>query len=94
MRSYWENDIYKIVDSKREDSLVYKVQPEKSQDEKKRRAIHRNMPLPCEAILEDPKGFHLKKEKHKPKQVASHNFADNASDTESSENKFQWLTAI
>ena len=52
------------------------------------------MPLPCEAILEDPKGFHLKKEKHKPKQVASHNFADNASDTESSENKFQWLTAI
>ena len=82
------------MDCKRKDNLVYKIQPKKNQDEKKRRAVYRNMPLPCEAILEDPKGFHLKKEKHKPKQVASHKFADNASETKSSENKFQWLTAI
>ena len=82
------------MDCKRKDNLVYKIQPEKNQDEKKRRAVHRNMPLPCEAILEDPKRFHLKKEKHKPKQVASHKFADNAIETKSSENKFQWLTAI
>ena len=82
------------MDCKRKDNLVYKIQPEKNQDEKKRRAVYRNMPLPCEAILEDPKGFHLKKEKHKPKQVASHKFADNASEIKNSENKFQWLTAI
>ena len=31
--------------------------------------LHRNLFLPCEAILEEPEGFHLKKEKQKkPKQ--------------------------
>ena len=32
LRSYLENEIYKIVHCKREDSLLYKVQPEKIQD--------------------------------------------------------------
>ena len=81
------------MDCKGEDSLVYEVQ--KSQDGKKRRVLHRNMLLPCEAILEEPEGFHLNKEKHKkPKQVASHKFANNTSDTESSEDEFQGLTPI
>ena len=54
---------------------MYEVQPEKSQHGKKRRVLHRNMLLPCEAISKEPEGFHLKKEKHKkPKEVASHNF--------------------
>ena len=68
LRSYWENDIYKIVNCKGENSLVYEVQPGKYQDGKKRRVLHRNM-LPCEAILEEPEGFHWEKEKQKkPKQ--------------------------
>ena len=67
---YYENGIYKIVDCKGEDSLAYEVQPEKSQDGKKKSVLHRNMVQPSEAILEEPEGFHLKKEKHiKPKQV-------------------------
>ena len=43
--------------------------------------------------LEEPEGFHLKKEKHKkPKQeAASHKFANNNSDTESSENELHAL---
>ena len=32
LRSYLENEIYKIVHCIREDSLLYKVQPEKIQD--------------------------------------------------------------
>ena len=51
------------MDCKGEYSLVYEVQPEKSQDGKKRRVLHRNLLLPCEVILEEPEGFHLKKEK-------------------------------
>ena len=50
--------------------MVYEVQPEKSQDGKKRRILHRNILLPREAILEEPEGFHLKKEKHKEPKKA------------------------
>ena len=50
------------------------------------RLLHRNMLLPWEAILEKPDGFPFKKEKlKKPKQATSHKFANNTSDTESSE---------
>ena len=60
--------------------MLYEVQPEKSQDGKMRRILHRNMLLPCEIILEEPEGFHLKKEKHKKsKQAASHKFVNNTS---------------
>ena len=52
------------------------------------------MLLPCEAILGEPEGFHLKKEKHKPKQAASHKSANNTSDKKSSEDEFQGLTLI
>ena len=50
LRSYWENDIYKIVDCKGENRLVYEVHPGKIQDGKTRRVLHRNIFLPCEAI--------------------------------------------
>ena len=52
------------------------------------------MLLSCEAVLEEPKGFHLKKEKHKPKRAASNKFANNPSDTESSDITFQGLKTI
>ena len=43
------------------------------------------MLLLCEAILEEPQGFHLKNEKQKkPKQVPTHKFA---CDTESRSSK-------
>ena len=77
------------MDCKREDGLVYEVQPGKNQDGKKRRVLHRNILIPREAILEEPEEFHLKKKKHKPKQAASHMFANNTSGTESSEDEFQ-----
>ena len=74
---------------------MYEVQPEKSRDGKKRRVLHRNMLSPCEAILEESEGFHLKKENHKkPKQAASHKFVNNTSDIESNEDEFQGLTLI
>ena len=49
------------MDCKREDGLVYEVQPGKSQDGNKRRVLHRNILIPREAILEEPEEFHLKK---------------------------------
>ena len=52
----------KIRYCKEEDSLVYGVQQEKSQNGKRKGILHRNMLLPCEAILEESEGFHLKKE--------------------------------
>ena len=56
------------------------MQPETSQDEKTRRGLHRNMFLLCEAILVEPEGFHLKKEKQKKprKALASHKFVNNS----------------
>ena len=67
LRSYWGNEIYMIVDCKREHSLVYEMQQEKIHDRKKRRVRQRNILLTCEAILEEPEGFHQKKEKHNEK---------------------------
>ena len=61
-RSYWKNDIYKIVDCKGKNKLVYEVQPEKSQNGKIRRVLHTNILLLCKAILEEPEGFNLNKE--------------------------------
>lgn len=52
----------KIRDCQGEDSLVYVVQQEKNEDGEAWRILHRKFFLPCEAILEDPKGFHLNKE--------------------------------
>ena len=53
------------------------------------------MLLSCEAVLEEPEWFQLKEEKHKKqKQAASHKFANNTSDIESSEDEFQGLTWI
>ena len=52
----------KIRYCKGEDSLVYGVQQEKSQNGKRKGILHGNMLLPYEAILEDSEGFHLKKE--------------------------------
>ena len=54
------------------------------------------MLLPCETILGEPEGFHLKKEKQKKPQqeTASHKFSNNISDKGSSEDEFQGLKHI
>ena len=66
MRNYTESNgkirSCKIKYCKGKDSLVYGVQQEKGQNGKMKGILHRNMLLPCEAILEDSEGFHLKKE--------------------------------
>ena len=78
-----------------EDSLVYEVQKEKRQDGKRKRLLHRNMLLPYEVILEEPGGFHLKKEKHKKqRQAATYKCTNNTGDTEISEDEFHGLTPI
>ena len=43
------------------------------------------------SILEEPEGFHLRKENHKPKQAADHKFSNITCETESSEDEFQGL---
>ena len=73
------------------------MQPKKIQNGKKRRALHRNMQLPCDAILEEPERFHRKKQKYNnnPKQEATdHKFAYNNSNTENSKVQFQRLTLV
>ena len=91
--SSWKNDIYKIVHWKGGDSLVYEVQSKETQNGKKRRVLQTNMLLTCEAILEEPEAFHLKKEKQKkPKQASSHEFVNNTCDTECSKIEFQGMT--
>ena len=63
--------------------MVYEVQQEKHQDGKKRIVLHRNMLLPCETILKEPKGFHLEKEKQKKlrKIITSHKIASASNTT-------------
>ena len=83
------------MDCKGEDSFVLEVQPEKSQDGKQKRVLHRNMFLPCGIILEEQEGFHLEKERQKKtKQLASNRFANNTSGAESSEDEVQGLRPI
>ena len=53
------------------------------------------MLLPYEVILEEPGGFHLKKEKHKKqRQAATYKSTNNTGDTEISEDEFHGLTPI
>ena len=45
LRSYWEKDIFVVVERKGSNSPVYEVKPEKN--EGRHRVLHRNMLLPC-----------------------------------------------
>ena len=49
LRSYWEQEIYTIVDCKGDTGVVYSVRPENKEKERVR-TVHRNMILPCEHL--------------------------------------------
>ena len=49
LRSYWEQDIYVVVDAKSEDGIVYAVRKEKDPNAKIR-VVHRNMLMDCSQL--------------------------------------------
>ena len=49
LRSYWEQEVYTIVDCKGDSGVVYSVRPENKEKERIR-TVHRNMLLPCEHL--------------------------------------------
>lgn len=51
LRSYWEEQVYVVVERKYKDSPVYVVQPEKGPG--KTRVLHRNLLLPCDFLPVD-----------------------------------------
>ena len=48
LRSYWEEEVYVVVERKGEDSPVYKVKPERGSG--RHRVLHRNFLLPCDSL--------------------------------------------
>ena len=48
LRSYWENEVYVVVEQKGQDSPVYEV---RSESGTKKRVLHRNLLLPCTYLL-------------------------------------------
>ncbi len=48
LRSFWENDIYVVVERKGPDSPVYEVESENGG--RKNRVLHRNLLLPCDYL--------------------------------------------
>ena len=85
LRSYWEQDVYVVVDEKGEEGVVYGVRKEK--DAMSRiRVVHRNMLMNCSQLpMEHPPVVRKKKKRTVPARVE--NAVENAevkeSDTES-----------
>ena len=48
LRSYWENEVYVVVEQKGQDSPVYEV---RSESGTKKRVLYRNLLLPCTYLL-------------------------------------------
>ena len=49
LRSYWEQEVYTIVDCKGDSGVVHSVRPENKENERIRN-VHRNMLLPCKHL--------------------------------------------
>ena len=57
LRSFWEQDIYRVVTIKEDSGVVFGVQKE-NDSKSKIRVVHRNILLPCDHLpLELPKGI-------------------------------------
>ena len=49
LRSYWEQEVYTMVDCKGDSGVVYSVRP-KNKEKERVRTVHRNILLPCEHL--------------------------------------------
>ena len=58
LRSYWEDGVGVIVESKGKENLAYAVIPE-TKINGKIGTLHGNLLLPCESIFKEPEGLHL-----------------------------------
>ena len=52
LRSYWEDQIYRVVSPIGDEAVVYKIKPENA-DSKQERILHRNMLLSCDVLLDN-----------------------------------------
>ena len=71
LRSYWEDEIYVVVDKKNPDIPVYTVEPESKRRKKKARVLHRNLLLPCDHLPVDlEENERVEKSSKKKKKVS------------------------
>ena len=83
IRSFWEQDIYKIVSIKDDAGVVYEVVPEKD-PKSKTRILHRNMLLPCDHLpLDLPTGRDTKATTQTCDQETPQESGESESDNES-----------
>ncbi len=59
LRSFWENDIYLVVERKGPDSPVYEVESENGG--RKNRVLHRNLLLPCDYLPVENSSTHTER---------------------------------
>ena len=71
LRSYWEQEIYKVVSIKDEAGVVYEVVSERK-PRSKSRIIHRNMLLPCDHLPIESPTRALPKQKQNKKRKQQH----------------------
>ncbi|KAI4887200.1 hypothetical protein NFI96_004156, partial [Prochilodus magdalenae] len=65
IQSYWENQIYKVMGRKTDDSPVYRICPETGNGREK--VVHRNLLLPCDFLpLEKPPAQTVQPQKDSP----------------------------
>jgi transposase InsO family protein len=87
LRSYWEQEIYKVVSVKDEARVVYEVVPE-CKPQSKTRILHRNMLLPCDHLpMESPTRAVPRQRKTRRKQQHQEN-------GESTDSEDEWATAL
>ena len=66
MTSYWEEDVYAIVETKDQERITFAVRPTKQPN--KIGILHGSLFLTCESLLEDLEGIQFKSDSAKQKR--------------------------